>query len=129
MATIIWPWDAILRQQQGDTALLSQQIAAMSAKLDTIINLANKEIEMSGSLEAQVQQAAAQINDGLDALSTEMDQVKADLTTIAQNMLPGNQITQADVDQITAAVARLGGVQSKVDDVKTTTGNLANPTP
>lgn len=89
-------------------------IAAREA-LDTLITSLftklTKEIQqMSGTLEAQLQA-------GLTTIQSDMTTMATDLQTIVAQLTPGQQLTQADIDQLNAVVAAANSVAQSTDAI------------
>ena len=89
--------------------LTDQQAAKTVALLQPLLSAIRQEIkDMGDSLEAQLQAAQA-------ATSAALGNIANDLTALAGRLVPGQTITQADVDAANAIAAAATAAQGQAD--------------
>lgn len=72
---------------------------------------------MSGTLAEQLAAAQAATTASLDAISTDVTEISADVDRLLAGMTPGTTITQEMVDAANAIAARVTGIKTSLDDV------------
>lgn len=99
---------------------LPQELVALLSDhrlLHEILRNTERLITMSGSLADQLAAAQADTNAKLDAISTDVTEISADVDTLLAGMNTGEPITQAMVDAAVSIQNRVSGIKDALDAV------------